>query len=194
MRSSRLSGFRSYSEYLMTDLPPLDRSGLISHAIVTIICFVIAPLTIADVTGIPLLHMISFIGAILVFQPFAASVGLVLGIVPWAIFAVMISVGIGAVIGILALCDIFARRSHRLNRMIQKVHERTRQSTGFRKYGMLMFFPFIWVPGLGLYGCTLIAWLFEWRRTYYITVLVSAWIVAVAIVLIASLGIVFAIT
>jgi uncharacterized membrane protein len=59
---------------------------------------------------------------------------------------------------------------------------------------MLMFFPFIWVPGLGLYGCTLIAWLFEWRRTYYIAVLVSAWIVAVAIVLIASLGIVFAIT
>jgi uncharacterized membrane protein len=178
----------------MTDVPLPNRSGLVSRAIVTIICFVIAPLTIADMTGIPLLHMISFIGAILVFQPFAASVGLVLGIVPWAIFAVMISVGIGAVIGILALCDIFARRSHRLNRMIQKVHERTRQSTGFRKYGMLMFFPFIWVPGLGLYGCTLIAWLFGWRRAYHIAVLVSAWIVAVAIVLIVSLGIVFAIT
>ena len=178
----------------MTDIPIPKTTRLAFPAIVTIICLVIAPLTIADVTGTPLLHMISFIGAILIFQPFAASVGLILGIAPWAIFTTMVSVGIGAVIGILALCDIFARRSHRLNRMIQKVHERTRQSTGFRKYGILMFIPFIWVPGLGLYGCTLIAWLFEWRRSYHIAVLVSAWIVAVAIVITASMGIAIAIT
>jgi len=178
----------------MPDLQIPSRPGIALHAIFTILCLVMAPLAIAEMAGIPLLHMISFIGAILIFQPFAASIGLVLNIPPWAIFTTMVSVGIGAVIGILALCDIFARRSHRLNGMIQKVHERTQQSTGFQKYGMLMFIPFIWVPGLGLYGCTLIAWLFEWRRAYHIAVLVSAWIVAVAIVLTALLGIAIAIS
>jgi uncharacterized membrane protein len=178
----------------MPDLQIPSRPGIALHAIFTILCFVMAPLAIAEMAGIPALHMISFIGAILIFQPFAASIGLVLNIPPWAIFATMISVGIGAVIGILALCDIFARRWHRLDGMLQKVHERTQQSPGFQKYGMLMFIPFIWVPGLGLYGCTLIAWLFEWRRTYHIAVLMAAWIIAVALVLTASLGIAIAIS
>jgi hypothetical protein len=39
--------------------------------------------------------MASFVGAILIFQPFAAPVGLVLGIPPLVILTVMFSVGLG---------------------------------------------------------------------------------------------------
>jgi uncharacterized membrane protein len=178
----------------MPDLQIPSRPGIALHAIVTILCLVMAPLAIAEMAKIPPLHVISFIGAILVFQPFAASIGVVLNIPPWAIFTTMVSVGTGAVTGILALCDLFAQRWHGLDRMIKKVHERAQQSPGLQRYGMLMFIPFIWVPGLGLYGCTLIAWLFEWRRPEHIAVLLAGWLIAIAIVLTASMGVFLALS
>jgi uncharacterized membrane protein len=138
--------------------------------------------------------MLSFIGAILVFQPFAGPVGLVLGIPPLVILTAMASVGLGAVIGIWEVCDVFAKSWHRLDVLIRKVHERTHQSAGFQKYGMLMFFPFIWVPGIGLYGCALLAWLFEWRNAQHILVLMAGWMIAAVIVLAASMGLFLALS
>jgi uncharacterized membrane protein len=106
----------------------------------------------------------------------------------------MASVGTGAVFGILALCDMFTNRWQRFDRAIQKVHERANRSKGFQKYGMLMFFPFIWVPGIGLYGCTLIAWLLGWREIRHIMILFLSWMIAAVMVLAASLGVWIAIT
>jgi uncharacterized membrane protein len=142
---------------------------------------------------IPPARMISFIGAILVFQPFAAPIGLALGVPAVAIVSTMFSVGLGAIVAILTLCDLFAHRWERLSHAIQNVQERTRNSVRFSKYGILMFFQFIWIPGLGLYGCALIAWLFAWRRLHHIAVLLAAWMVAVIIVMTISLGISIAI-
>ena len=171
-----------------------SRPELVFSAGVAILGVVVLPLTLSGFAGVPLLHMISLTGSILVFQPFAASIGVVLGIPPWTILVTMASVGTGAIVGIFALCDMFTNRWQRFDRAIQKVHERADRSTGFQKYGMLMFFPFIWVPGLGLYGCTLIAWLLGWREIRHITILFVSWMVASVMVLAASLGVWIAIT
>jgi uncharacterized membrane protein len=170
-----------------------SRSKLFTHTAFSIMCLVVVPLALAGFAGLPLLHIVSFICAILIFQPFAASIGVILGIPPGTILVTMASVGIGAIIGILGLCDVFTNRWQRFDQAIQKVHERAQRSMGFQKYGMLMFFPFIWVPGIGLYGCTLIAWLLEWRETRHIMMLFVSWMTAAAIVLAASLGILIAI-
>lgn len=167
----------------------LSRSNLAKNVLLVILFLGIIPLAILAGAMIPPARMISFIGAILAFQPFAAPVGLVLGVPPAAIVSTMFSVGLGAVVGILTLCDLFAQRWDRLSVAIRNVQATTENSARFRKYGILMFFPFIWIPGLGLYGCTLIAWLFKWRRMHHIAVLMAAWMVAVIIVMMVSLGI-----
>jgi len=173
----------------MPNEQPLSRSDLAKNVLIGVLFLGIVPLAILAEAMIPPARMISFIGAILVLQPFAAPVGLVLGVPPVAIVSTMFSVGLGAIVVILTLCDLFSQRWERLSVAIQKVQGTTRNSVRFRKYGILMFFPFIWVPGLGLYGCTLIAWLFAWRRLHHIVVLMAAWMVAVIIVMIVSLGI-----
>jgi uncharacterized membrane protein len=168
---------------------PLSRSTLAKNVLIAVLCLGIVPLAILAGAMIPPARMISFIGAILVFQPFAAPIGLALGVPPAAIISTMFSAGFGAIVVILTLCDLFAQRWERLSVAIQKVQATTENSARFRKYGILMFFQFIWIPGLGLYGCTLIAWLFKWRRMHHIAVLMAAWMVAVIIVMAISLGI-----
>jgi uncharacterized membrane protein len=171
-----------------------SRPEFVFSAGVAILGVVVAPLVLSGFAGVPLLHMISLTGSILVFQPFAASIGVVLGIPPWTILGTMASVGTGAIVGIFALCDLFTTRWQRFDRAIQKVHERANRSKGFQKYGMLMFFPFIWVPGIGLYGCTLIAWLLGWREIRHILILFLSWMIASVMVLAGSLGVLIAIT
>jgi uncharacterized membrane protein len=173
----------------MPEEQPLSRSDLAKNVLIAVLFFGIVPLAILAGAMVPPARMISFIGAILLFQPFAAPVGLVLGVPPGAIISTMFSVGLGAIVIILTLCDLFAHRWERLSLAIQNVQAATENSARFRKYGILMFFQFIWIPGLGLYGCTLIAWLFSWRRLHHIAVLMAAWMVAVIIVMALSLGI-----
>ncbi|WAC04625.1 MAG: small multi-drug export protein [Methanoregula sp.] len=178
----------------MPDILPHSRPGFVFSAAFAIFGVVVAPLTLAGFAGVPLLHMISLIGSILVFQPFAASVGVVLGIPPLIILGTMASVGIGAIIGILALCDLFTNRWQKFDKAVHNVNEQAHRSAGFQKYGMLMFIPFIWVPGLGLYGCTLIAWLLGWRQIRHIMMLFLSWMIAAALILGASLGILIALS
>ena len=173
----------------MPEEQPLSRSTLAKNVLIVVLFLGIIPLAILAGAMIPPARMVSFIGAILLFQPFAAPIGLALGVPPVAIVSTMFSVGLGAVVGILTLCDLFAQRWERLSVAILKVQATTRNSVRFRKYGILMFFQFIWIPGFGLYGCALIAWLFAWRRLHHIAVLMAAWMVAVIIVMAVSLGI-----
>jgi len=173
----------------MPEEQPLSRSNLVKNVLIILLCLGIVPFTILTGAMVPPARMISFIGAILAFQPFASSVGLVLGVPPGAILGTMLFVGFGAVTAILTLCDLFAHRWGRLANAIGKVQEHLGRSERFRKYGIVMLFPFIWVPGLGLYGCTMVAWLFNWRQVHHIIVLMAAWMVAVILVLATSLGV-----
>lgn len=178
----------------MPDILPLPRPGFILSAGLAILGVMVVPLALAGFAGVPLLHMTSLIGSILVLQPFAASVGVVIGIPPLIILGTMASVGIGAITGILALCDLLTNRWQRFDRAIHNVNERAHRSAGFQRYGMLMFFPFIWVPGIGLYGCVLLAWLLDWRQIRHFMILFFSWMLAAVLVLAGSLGILIALS
>ncbi len=58
-----------------------------------------------------------------------------------------------------------------------------------KRYGIYALIPFIWVPGVGLYGCILIAWLFKWRGVKSVSVIFAGWMLATVLVLLTSLGI-----
>jgi uncharacterized membrane protein len=134
-------------------------------------------------------QIIGLVTSIIILQPLAAVVGLGLGIYPIQILLIMVSFGISVVYMLFGICDIFAGRSEWLQQHIKKIETITQKSKMFRKYGIYAFIPFIWVPGIGLYGCVIISWLFKWRSARAAAIILAGWILAILIVLLTSMGI-----
>lgn len=158
-------------------------------ALVLITGIVILPLIIGFFDNIVFTKILGLITSILIFQPFAVAIGLGLGFNALPLLLIMCSIGLAVSFGLLRICDMFAHRSERLHRHLEKIEAVTQKSRLLKKYGMVAFIPFMWVPGVGLYGCVMIAWLLRWRGAFAITVIVIAWMLAALIVLLASLGI-----
>lgn len=136
------------------------------------------------------LHAIlGFIGSVLIFQPVAVAVGIALGIPPVPILFIMFSIGISVVFIFFGVCDLFAERSRWLRDHLEKVNMIAKKSALFENYGIIAFIPSIWVPGVGLYGCVLLAWLFGWKGIKDISIIMGGWMLASMLVLGASLGV-----
>jgi len=161
--------------------------------------FRIALIAVIGVIEIPLViglynqntpgEILGLVASIFILQPLAVAVGLGLGIHPVQVMFIMMSFGISVIFVLFGICDIFAERSEWLHRHLKKIEAITEKSEMFKKYGIYTFIPFIWVPGIGLYGCVMIAWLFKWRSARAGAIILSGWIIAALIVLLTSIGI-----
>jgi uncharacterized membrane protein len=138
---------------------------------------------------IPLPILLGFIGSVLLFQPVAVAVGVGLGLPPLPVMLIMLSIGVSVIFVFFGICDIFASKSAWLREHLDKVDAIAKKSTLFQRYGILTIIPFIWVPGVGLYGCVLLAWLFRWRGIQGISIILAGWMLASFLVLLASLGV-----
>jgi uncharacterized membrane protein len=134
-------------------------------------------------------EIFGLVASIFILQPLAVAVGLGLGIHPVQVMFIMMSFGISVIFVLSGVCDMFAERSEWLHRHLKKIEAITQKSEMFRKYGIYTFIPFIWVPGVGLYGCVMIAWLFKWRSARAGVIILAGWILAALIVLLTSIGI-----
>jgi uncharacterized membrane protein len=134
-------------------------------------------------------EILGLVASIFILQPLAVAVGLGLGIHPVQVMFIMMSFGISVIFVLFGICDIFAERSEWLHQHLKKIEAITEKSKMFKKYGIYTFIPFIWVPGVGLYGCVMIAWLFKWRSARAGAIILSGWIIAALIVLLTSIGI-----
>jgi uncharacterized membrane protein len=119
----------------------------------------------------------------------AVIVGLGLGMPPLPIMLVMLSFGVSIIFGLFVVCDTFAGRSVWLEKHLDSVHAIAQKSSLFQRYGIYTLVPFIWIPGVGLYGCVLLAWLFHWRGANGVGVIMAGWILSTLIVLGASIGV-----
>jgi uncharacterized membrane protein len=134
-------------------------------------------------------EIIGMVVSVFILQPLAVAVGLGLGIHPAQVMFIMISFGISVILVLPRICDMFAEQSGWLQQNLKKIEAITQKSEMFRKYGIYTFIPFIWVPGVGLYGCVMIAWLFRWRSAKAGVIILAGWILAALIVLLTSIGI-----
>ena len=134
-------------------------------------------------------EIFGLVASIFILQPLAVVVGLGLGIHPFQILLIMCSFGVSVIFVLFRICDMFAERSEWLHKHLKKIETITQKSEMFRKYGIYTFIPFIWVPGVGLYGCVMIAWLFKWRSARAGTIILAGWILAALLVLLTSIGI-----
>jgi len=134
-------------------------------------------------------EIFGLVASIFVLQPLAVVVGLGLGIHPFQILLIMCSFGVSVIFVLFGICDLFAERSEWLHKHLKKIEAITQKSKMFKKYGIFTFITFIWVPGVGLYGCVMIAWLFKWRSARAGAIILAGWILAALLVLLTSIGI-----
>ena len=161
--------------------------------------FRIALIAVIGVIEIPLViglynqntpgEILGLVASIFILQPLAVAVGLGLGIPPVQVMLIMMSFGISVIFILFGICDMFAERSEWLHQHLKKIEAITEKSEMFKKYGIYTFIPFIWVPGIGLYGCVMIAWLFKWRSARAGAIILAGWILAAFLVLMTSIGI-----
>jgi uncharacterized membrane protein len=154
-----------------------------------LIGLVVIPVVIGSFFQISLWHMLGLVGSVLILQPVAVVVGLGLGIPPVPIMLIMISFGFSIIYGLFAICDTFAKRSAWLRNHLHSVQTIAEKSTLFQRYGIFTLMPFIWIPGIGLYGCVLLAWMFKWRGVKGVGVIMAGWVLSTLLVLGASIGI-----
>lgn len=149
----------------------------------------VVPLVIGFYLHVALTEILGLVASMLILQPVAVVIGLGLGIDPIPVLLIMWSFGVSIIFVLFGVCDIFAERSEWLRTHLKKIEAVTQRSEMLKKYGMYALIPFIWVPGVGLYGCVLIAWLFKWRGVKPVSVIIAGWILATVLVLLTSLGI-----
>ena len=162
--------------------------------IVKIVCVFLAgvlavPFIIGSYYQIAPVEILGLVASMLILQPFAVVVGLGLGINPVSLLLIMCSFGISVIFVLFGICDVFAEHSEWLRTHLKKIETITQKSEMVKNYGMYSLIPFIWVPGVGLYGCVLVAWLFRWRGARSVAVIFAGWMLATALVMLASLGI-----
>jgi len=162
---------------------------ILKIALFLVIGVIEIPLVIGLYNQNTLGEIFGLVASIFILQPLAVVVGLGLGIHPFQILLIMCSFGVSVIFVLFGICDLFAERSEWLHKHLKKIEAITQKSKMFRKYGIYTFIPFIWVPGVGLYGCVMIAWLFKWRSARAGAIILAGWILAILLVLLTSIGI-----
>jgi uncharacterized membrane protein len=163
--------------------------GMLKIVLIAVIGIIEIPLVIGLYNKNTVGEIIGMVVSVFILQPLAVAVGLGLGIHPAQVMFIMISFGISVILVLPRICDMFAEQSGWLQQNLKKIEAITQKSEMFRKYGIYTFIPFIWVPGVGLYGCVMIAWLFRWRSAKAGVIILAGWILAALIVLLTSIGI-----
>ncbi|MEI7856964.1 MAG: hypothetical protein WCH85_05610 [Methanomicrobiales archaeon] len=161
--------------------------GIFKAVLLLVTGIVLIPAGIGLVFRISLLDMFGFVGSVLILQPMAVVIGVGLGIPPLPIMLVVISFGIAIIYGLFGICDSFAERSAWLRKHLDSVQVIAQKSSLFQRFGILTLIPFIWIPGVGLYGCVLLAWIFKWQGIKGVGVIMTGWIISALIVLVASI-------
>ena len=162
---------------------------IVKIAGVFLVGVLVVPIIIGSYYRVVPVEILGLVASILILQPFAVVVGLGLGINPISLLLIMCSFGISVIFVLFGICDLFAEHSAWLRTHLKKIETITQKSEMVRKYGRYSLIPFIWVPGVGLYGCVLVAWLFRWRGVRTAAVIFAGWMLATILVMLASLGI-----
>jgi uncharacterized membrane protein len=149
-----------------------------------------APVLLGQVFGIPLPTVLTLILSTLVLQAAAAFVGLGFGIHPAVLLALLTSVAVAVMLGVLEILDLLAEQSARVQGMVQRINARVAGIAYLQRYGALMLVPIMWIPGIALYGTPVVAWLFQYQRTTSLLCMVAGWVIAVGVVMATALGLI----
>lgn len=144
---------------------------------------VVIPLIIGAIAGITSAQVLTMVTSTLVLQAAAPPVGLAIGLSPTMILIIMAFFAIGMVTAIFSICDGLAASSERVRKWIEKVAKISEKHPFIKKYGPITCCFIAWIPGIGLYGTPVIAWILKWKRLPSIIFTVSGFVIATIFVL-----------
>jgi uncharacterized membrane protein len=175
------------------EMPPAFEAARIPQPALTaggiLLLLIALPMLMGWIGGFSPAVVLGFIISILVLQGLAPPVGIGLGLHPLLLLPIMTSVAAGVIIGIFRVCDLFSGRSERVARWIGKVRGTLDRYPGWCTYGEFMLIPIMWIPGLGLYGTPVVAWILHWRGSRSILLMLTGWLIACLAVLLTAEGI-----
>jgi hypothetical protein len=144
------------------------RTGFLERFLWIIIYFlgisVILPVLVGFMAGSTVGAMIGFLLSAFALQAIAAPLGLATGLSPVQVLVVMAFFGIGVILGVFEICRTLGANSKRVSSFIEKIEQRIAKYPSFSRYGAVSCFLLAWIPGIGLYGTPVIAWLLSWKR------------------------------
>jgi hypothetical protein len=108
--------------------------------------------------------MVGFLFSAFALQAIATPVGLKAGLSPLQTLVFMAFFGIGLILGVFEICQTLGTSSKRVASFIDKIKQKTSKYPFLSKYGPVSCFLLVWIPGIGLYGTPVIAWLLSWKR------------------------------
>ncbi|HMA05786.1 MAG TPA: hypothetical protein VKO45_07650 [Methanomicrobiales archaeon] len=139
---------------------------------------VILPVLIGWLAGSPPHAVLGFILSILLLQGLAPTVGMTLGLKVIPLLLILASVATGVILAIFMVCDLFSGKSERISRWITGIQGTMERYRFLTTYGEFMLIPIMWVPGIGLYGTPVIAWVLWWRELRAILLMLVGWVIA----------------
>ncbi|HUK38893.1 MAG TPA: hypothetical protein VLV30_07245 [Methanomicrobiales archaeon] len=162
-------------------------SGLINRvdlSLVVVLALVfVVPCSLGLLGGFPVHEVLGFVVTILVLQGLAAAAGVGLRIPEVLLVPLLASVAAGVILGIFRICDLFSERSSRVGRQIGRVKLLMERHPALSTYGDFMLIPIMWIPGFGLYGTPVVAWILHWRGPRSVLLMLAGWLIACLFVL-----------
>jgi uncharacterized membrane protein YoaK (UPF0700 family) len=122
------------------------------------------PLVLGALSGVPSASIVSLVISTLILQAAAPPLGLALGLTPAVILAIMACFSIGIILAILEICDSMSMSSERVRGWIDSIGKKMEKYPVIKKYGAISCIIIAWIPGIGLYGTPIIAWILGWKR------------------------------
>lgn len=170
MRTRFLSGIRILKE--------------LSKALVFFFIFIVVlPVLVGVVENIPPANILSYIASTFILQAAAPPLGGPLGISRMVILTIMASFAVGIILVILELCESLALTSDRVSRWIENIGKKMEKYPATKKYGAISCILIAWIPGIGLYGTPIIAWILGWNRVLTVLFTTTGFVTAAAFVL-----------
>ncbi len=154
-----------------------------------VILVVMVPVLIGVMQHIPPGNILSFIASTFLLQAAAPPLGAPLGLSRDVILAVMASFAAGVVLAILEICESLALSSDRVSRWIDTIGRKMEKYPVIRKYGAVSCIFIAWIPGIGLYGTPIIAWILGWNRLLTVVFTTIGFIIAALFVLFVAFSI-----
>jgi len=151
--------------------PPILWAGLI------LLFLLVIPGGLALLAGMPPAMLPALALTTFLLQAGAAGSGAV-GSNGVADLLVVTSFGLGYIAAEFEVLDRLAYRSSRISAWISGVSRRSAEIRLLPRFGMLLLLPLMWMPGIGLYGGVVVAWVLRWDRLRSFAVLAAGWMLA----------------
>jgi hypothetical protein len=153
------------------------RDPAMIHWIVLFLILVL-PIIVGLTAGTHPARTFGYVIAILLLQGLAPTAGIGMGLPVPQLLVIATSVATGVILGISRVCDLFSERSARITMWIAKIRVTMEKYQVLKKYGEYMLIPVMWVPGIGLYGTPIVAWVLHWRGTRALLLMLTGWLIA----------------